>query len=62
MASDNHSRQAIGIFRSREIVLQTLDDLKNSGFLIIEGTENDILLAEPILKHWGIQEWRIVDP
>ena len=25
----------------------------------VESTENDIRLAEPVLRRWGIQEWRI---
>ncbi|MBW4600476.1 MAG: general stress protein [Calothrix sp. FI2-JRJ7] len=27
----------------------------------IEGTEDDIRRAEPVLKRWGIQEWRVFD-
>ncbi|MBD2438283.1 hypothetical protein [Nostoc sp. FACHB-110] len=39
------------------------DEVFQGNYLVaIEGTENDILLAEAILKRRGIQEWRIVDP
>lgn len=38
------------------------DQVFQGNYLVaIEGTEEDILLAEPILQRWGIQEWRVVN-
>ncbi len=35
----------------------------NSGdyLIVMEAIENEILIAEPILKHWGIRTWHIYD-
>lgn len=34
--------------------------LQGNYLVTIEGTANDILLAETVLQRWGIQEWRVV--
>lgn len=35
--------------------------LEGHYLVAIEGTQEDILHAEPVLKRFGIQEWRVVD-
>lgn len=39
------------------------NDRFNQGdyLIIMEAAENEILIAEPVLKHWGIWAWRIYD-
>ncbi|MBD3884030.1 hypothetical protein IFO70_19955 [Phormidium tenue FACHB-886] len=38
------------------------DRFSQGDYLIImETVENEILLAEPVLKHWGIRTWRVYD-
>ncbi|MBU7585562.1 MAG: hypothetical protein KAF91_22190 [Nostoc sp. TH1S01] len=38
------------------------DQVFQGNYLVtIEGTEADIIHAEPVLQRWGIQEWRVVD-
>lgn len=51
-----------GWFLPEEAALLYNDRLFQGSYLVtIEGTEDDIRRAEPVLKHWGIQEWRVVD-
>jgi len=51
-----------GWFLPEEAAQLYHDRVFQGDYLVtIEGTENDILLAEPVLKRWGIQEWRIVN-
>ncbi|BDA75570.1 hypothetical protein CAL7716_097360 [Calothrix sp. PCC 7716] len=35
--------------------------LQGEYLVTIEGTQDDISRAEPVLKRWGIQEWRVFD-
>ncbi|MBD2040478.1 general stress protein [Microcoleus sp. FACHB-672] len=39
------------------------NDRFNQGdyLIIMEAVENEILIAEPVLKYWGIQRWRVYD-
>ncbi|MBD1874238.1 hypothetical protein H6F75_12145 [Nodosilinea sp. FACHB-131] len=39
------------------------NDRFNTGdyLIIMEAIENEILSAEPVLKHWGIRTWRVYD-
>lgn len=51
-----------GWFLPEEAAQLYNDRVFQGDYLVtIEGTENDILLAESVLQHWGVQEWRIVD-
>jgi len=51
-----------GWFLPEEAARLYNDRVFQGNYLVtIEGTENDILLAEPVLQRWGIEEWRIVD-
>ena len=39
------------------------NDRFNQGdyLIIMEAVENEILIAEPVLKYWGIRTWRVYD-
>ncbi|GBE92253.1 two-component sensor histidine kinase [Nostoc cycadae WK-1] len=51
-----------GWFLPEEAAQLYHDQVFQGNYLVtIEGTEADILHAEPILQRWGIQEWRVVD-
>lgn len=51
-----------GWFLPQEAAQLYNDRLFEGNYLVtIEGTEDDIQLAEPILRRWGIQEWRVYD-
>ena len=49
-----------GWFLPQEVTLFYNDEISKGVYLVtVEGTENEIRRAEPILTRWGIQEWRV---
>ncbi|MBD6618245.1 hypothetical protein FNW02_21060 [Komarekiella sp. 'clone 1'] len=51
-----------GWFLPEEAAQLYNDRVSQGDYLVtIESTEEDIRQAEPILKRWGIQEWRVFD-
>ncbi len=51
-----------GWFLPEEAVQLYHDRVFQGNYLVtIEGTEDEIRRAEPILSRWGIQEWRVFD-
>jgi hypothetical protein len=52
-----------GWFLPQEVSLFYNDEISKGVYLVtVEGTENEIRRAEPILTRWGIQEWRVSNP
>lgn len=50
-----------GWFLPEEAAKLYNDRVFQGNYLVtIEGTEDDIRCAEPVLRRWGIQEWRVV--
>jgi hypothetical protein len=51
-----------GWFLPEEAAQVYNDRVFQGNYLVtIEGTEDDIRRAKPVLTHWGIQDWRVVD-
>jgi hypothetical protein len=51
-----------GWFLSEEAAQVYNDRVFQGNYLLtIEGTEGDIRRAEPVLIHWGIEDWHVVD-
>lgn len=49
-----------GWFLPQEVALFYNDHISKGVYLVtVEGTENEIRHAEPILTRWGIQEWHV---
>mgnify|MGYP005857728181 CR=1 FL=1 len=49
-----------GWFLPEEVATFYNDQISKGVYLVtVEGTENEIRWAEPILTRWGIQEWRV---
>lgn len=51
-----------GWFLPKEAAKLYNDRVLQGEYLVtIEGTQEDISRTEPVLKRWGIQEWRVFD-